>query len=99
MGKMEDMEKKAKVFTQEEIDDLKIWAFEEHAFHDATIVEQLKNSFVVFYSDHKNAYFFRDILSYEDKIALINSLIRQIQGDTNYSREIVAVSGNVFYVY
>ena len=89
-----------KYYSQEEIDNAKIWAFDLHSFNKKEIQEELKDCFVVFYGDLETIYLFKSSKIKElDREDFVNSFIRKVQMGTNYSRKIVAVSGNIYFVY
>ena len=83
-----------RIFTQVDLDERLIKA--EHLKD----IQNLKDTIVVVYAN-TDTFFVYDSssLSDDEKDALVECLIRRVQLGTNYSREIIAKSGNIYFVY
>ena len=83
-----------KIFTQKDLDERLIRA--KHLKD----VENLSDTIVVVYADTDTIFIYdATSLSELERESLVKFLIFKIQSGTNYSREIIAKSGNVYFVY
>jgi hypothetical protein len=83
-----------KLFNQSELDERLIKA--KHL----TDVESLDNTIAVVYSDTDTIFIYNtNGLTDEEKEWLVIDLIASVQLGSNYTRKIIAKSGNIFFVY
>ena len=83
-----------RIFTQKDLDERLIQA--EHLKD----VENLIETIVVVYANTNTTFIYdSSSLSDDEKDALVKCLIHRVQIGTNYSREIIAKSGNIYFVY
>lgn len=83
-----------KIFTQKDLDERLIQA--EHLKD----VKNLSDTIAVVYANTDTIFVYDSTaLSDEEKEKLVKCLISRVQTGTNYSREIIAKSGNIYFVY
>lgn len=83
-----------KIFTQKDLDERLIQA--EHLKD----VENLSDTIAVVYANTDTIFVYDSTgLSDEEKEKLVKCLISRVQKGTNYSREIITKSGNIYFVY
>ena len=70
----------------------------KHLCNEST--EKLNNAFVVVYANTNTTLIYDgNGLNNKEKVELIEYLISQIQFGTNFKREIISQSNNVYFVY
>ena len=70
----------------------------KHLCHES--IEKLNNAFVVVYANTDTIFIYDgNGLSEKEKIELIEFLILQVQSGTNFKREIISQSNNIYFVY
>jgi len=63
-------------------------------------VKNLTETIAVVYANTDTVFIYNSTsLSDEEKDMLVKCLISRVQTGTNYSREIIAKSGNIYFVY
>ena len=62
--------------------------------------ERLKESFIVIYANTNTTLMYDGRgLSAEERVELVEFLIKQVQFNTHLERKIIAQSGNIYFVY
>jgi hypothetical protein len=83
-----------RIFTHADLDERLVRA--EHLKD----VKNLTETIAVVYANTDTVFIYDSTsLSDEEKDMLVKCLISRVQTGTNYSREIIAKSGNVYFVY
>lgn len=83
--------------TVKEMNDRQI-SFKGKSIYNA--IPECESIITVVYADYDNIFLFStDNLNDEEKKELVEVLIGEIQAGTNYTREIVKIIGNTYFVY